>query len=75
MPITPKQIKNLARLDTDTLIEILHICANCLGAVSVEEYCQVLGKKKRAVYYAISEKRVKFVEIGGVKFPLINYKK
>jgi len=72
MPLTTDQIRNLHKLDTDTQIEIMHECAENLGVVSVEEYCLVMCKKKRAIYYAIGKGKIKHVIIGGCKFLCIN---
>lgn len=72
MPLTIQQKQNISRLDADTAIEIMHECAERLGAVSVEEYCKIMGKRKRAVYYAIENKKIKCVSFADRDFPCIN---
>jgi hypothetical protein len=72
MGLTKEQKQNLHQLDTDTCVEILHECAERLGLVDVSTYCEVMGRKKRSVYYAIEEGRIPCIEIGKQKLLIIN---
>lgn len=70
--LSEKQINNIAKLDTETLIEILQECAEALGIVGVDEYCEIMCVKKRNVYYQIESGKIKSINISGHSFPLIN---
>lgn len=70
--LTEKKIENLSKLDSDTLIQIMHECAEVLGLVSVDEYCKIMCMKRRNVYYKIQEKTIKSITISGHIFPIIN---
>lgn len=72
MSLTIFQIQNIHKLDTDTAIELMHECAERLGVVSVNEYCLILGKKKRSVYYGMKRQSIKFVTIVDRDYPCIN---
>jgi len=70
--LTDSQKQNLSNLDSDTLLEIMHECAEALGLVSVDEYCKILGMKKRTIYKHLNENKIKCFEISNHKFPIIN---
>lgn len=72
--LTKQQIQNIHKLDTDTLIEIMHECAERLGVVTVDDYVKVLGVKRRTTYANLERGSIKHVVIGGKKFPCINDK-
>jgi predicted DNA-binding transcriptional regulator AlpA len=72
--LTQIQIRNIHNLDTNTQIEILRECAEALGIVSMDEYCEVIGMKRRNVYYQIKEKKIKSLIIGKHIFPMVNVK-
>ena len=72
--LTKQQIQNIHKLDTDTLIEIMHECAERLGVVTVDDYVKVLGVKRRTTYASLERGAVKHVIIAGKKFPCINDK-
>lgn len=71
--LTDKQIENIRNLQKEDLVSILHECAEVLGIVSVDEYCQATGMKRRTVYQLIKEKRIKSIKIAGHIYPMINY--
>ena len=70
--LTEEQKINLAKLDTETLIEIMHECAETLGLVSIDEYCKILCMKRRNVYYQVKSGKIKSVNIANHLFPIIN---
>jgi len=72
MKLTDKQIADIHKLDTNTVIEIIHECAERLGVVSVDEYCQITGEKKRTAYQKIKDGKIKSLTISGKIFPVIN---
>jgi hypothetical protein len=70
--LTPEQKRNIRNLDTETKIEILHECAEALGLVDIDEYCHVMGMKRRNAYYKIENKNIKSITIGRHVFPMVN---
>jgi hypothetical protein len=66
------QIRNI--IDDNPLIalDILHDCAELIGAISVSEYSHILGVPKRTVQDRCKKDNITCVEIGNVKFPCIN---
>lgn len=70
--LTEKQIENLSKLDTDTLIQIMHECAETLGLVTVDEYCKIIGTKRRTAYDNIQKGRIKSININNHIFAIIN---
>jgi hypothetical protein len=72
--LTESQINNISKLDIETKLQIMHICADDLGLVSIDEYCQIMEVKRRATYYKIESGLIKHFPIGQHKFPLINDK-
>lgn len=70
--LTEKQIENLSKLDPDTLIQIMHECAEVLGLVSVDEYCKILGVKRRTAYEHIKIGKIKSIIINNHIFAIIN---
>ena len=72
--LSSKQRANIHKLDTDTLIEIMHECAERLGVVTVDDYVKILGAKRRTTYASLERGAVKHVVIAGKKFPCINDK-
>ena len=73
--LTEIQIANLHKLDSETQITILHECAEALGLVSIDDYCEIMAMKKRNVYYQVKSGKIKAFNIGKHIFPLINIKK
>ena len=74
MALTNKQIEALHKLDSSTIVQILQECAEALGLVSIEQYCEVMNIKKRNLYYKLDNGSVAFFEFGGHKYPIINEK-
>jgi len=72
--LSQKQIENIHNLDSKTQIEILHVCAEALGLVDIDEYCLATGMKKRNVYYQMKYGKIKSFPVGKHVFPLINAK-
>lgn len=72
MTLTEQQKQNIHSLDTDTILEIMHECAERLGIVSVDEYCKIMGHKRRTVYKKIKDGKIKSITIAGHIFPVIN---
>lgn len=72
MGLTEKQINAIHKLDSDTLLEVLQECAEALGLVSIDEYCEIMYIKKRNLYYKLENNYIKYFEIGGHKYPIIN---
>ena len=71
MSLTAKQIGNIHHLDCDTLIEIMHECAEALGVVSVDEFSKLMNIPRRTVYAKIKDNKIKYVDIAG-KLPCVN---
>jgi len=70
--ITEKQINNLAKLNPEDLCTIVQEISEILGIVNVDEYSQIMCKHKRTVYQDIKDMKIKYIEVGGTKFPCIN---
>ena len=70
--LTKQQIHNIQNLDADTLIEIMHECAERLGVVTVDDYVKILGAKRRTTYANLERGALKHVVIAGKKFPCVN---
>jgi len=70
--LTDKQISNIHSLDADTAIEIMHECAERLGVVTVDEYCKIMGEKRRTVYDKLKNNKLKKIEIACRIFVIIN---
>ena len=51
MPLTDKQKVNIEKFDNNTTLEILDICTEKLGLMSVEHYCKLEGLTRRQFYY------------------------
>lgn len=70
--LTYKQISNIHSLDADTAIEIMHECAERLGVVTVDDYCKIMGEKRRTVYDKLKNNKIMKLEIAGHIFAIIN---
>ena len=69
---TNEQIQNINNFDTEKVIELLHICAEHLGAVTVEDYSEIYGIPKRTIYDKMNKKKIKFIQISKTKYPIVN---
>lgn len=72
--ITEQQKNNIHKLSSDDCLIVMHECAERLGLVSVSRYNSILGIPKRTIYQQLKDNKLKFFEISGVKFPIINEK-
>lgn len=70
--LTDTQIRNIHALDIDTVIAIMHECAERAGAMFVDEYCAVMGTSRRTVYQQLKQGKIKHLQIGCHKIPCIN---
>lgn len=70
--LTPAQIANIHKFDSKTLLQIMHECAEALGLVSVDEYCDIMGTNKRTTYQHIKDGKLKYFEISNHKYLIIN---
>jgi len=70
--LTEKQIENIHKLDKETILEIMHECAEALGTVSVKEYCEIMQIARRTVYDYMERGKIKYFELSEHKFPIIN---
>jgi hypothetical protein len=70
--LTEKQKYNLQQLDTEDLIEIMHVCAERIGMVTADQYSIIHKKPRRTVYAGIESGRIKTTTICGHKLPIIN---
>jgi hypothetical protein len=70
--ITDKQKDNIYHLPADDCLEILHVCAERLGLVSIEEYEEIMQIPRRTIYFNMDRGLIKYFKIGKHKFPLIN---
>ena len=73
-----KYITKLAQIrkiigDNDELrLLLLREFADDLGVVSISDYCEILGVKKRTIQYQIQNNKIDYLNIGGFRFPFIN---
>jgi hypothetical protein len=74
MPLTDKQITAIQRLDAQTALETMHECAERLGLTSVDDYCTVMGGKKRTRYQDAKDGKIMKFELSGHIFLAINDK-
>lgn len=75
MPLTDKQIAAIHKLDAQTALQTMHECAERLGLVTVDEYCVIMGgKKKRTVYKLVKDDKLMKFELSGHIFLAINDK-
>lgn len=74
MPLTDKQIEAINKLDAQTALDTMHECAERLGLVTVEEYCRIMGGKKRTRYKAAKEGKIMKYELCDHIFLAINDK-
>lgn len=65
MALTDKQKQNIMHLDADTLIEIMHECAEQF--VRVSEFHEATGVPVRTIYDRINRGELKSTEIFGVR--------
>ena len=70
--LTEQQRNNINKLDSETVIEILNECIERLGVVSIKEYINITGEKKRTVYWKIKHNKIRFIEIDANKYIIIN---
>lgn len=70
--LTDSQKTNINRLDAQTCIEVMHECAERLGLVSVEDYMNIVGTKRRTIYDQMNNGKIIKFNIGKHKFPCIN---
>jgi hypothetical protein len=71
--LTEKNIQAIDRMSKEDKLELLHICAEDLGLVSVKEFCFATGMARRTVYDHINLGKIKEFKISEHKFVLINY--
>jgi len=74
MALTERERTALRKLDAKTKLEIMHTCANSLALVPVEEYCLIMGGKRRTVYKAAKDDKLMKFELSGHIFLAINDK-
>jgi hypothetical protein len=74
MKLTPTEIKAIHKLDAEKAIEVLHECAERLGLVSVGEFKQISGMKRRTIYDHISSCKLTSTDFCGNKLIIINDK-
>ena len=72
MPLTDKQKVNIEKFDNNTTLEILDICTEKLGLMSVEHYCKLEGLTRRQFYYEKSKGNIKTYKINHFEFPIFN---
>jgi len=72
MPLTEKQKVNIEKLDRDTIIEILDICTEKLGIMSIDQYCKLEGITRRRFYYEKTKGKIKTFRIDNYEFPIFN---
>jgi hypothetical protein len=73
MSLTEEQRNNIYHLDSETQIEILHECVEALGIVDVPTYEKVMNERRRTIYDKIDKGKIKTLDIGIHKFPMINH--
>lgn len=62
----------LRKLSTDELIQIVHDCEDILGACTVMEYSQLIGKSKRYIFDLIHSGRLKTFQHNGIYVVVVN---
>lgn len=72
MKLTENQKANINNIDSELALDILHECAERLGIVSVSQYCEIMGCKKRTVYIQIEQNKIKSIDFCGNKLIVIN---
>lgn len=72
MPLTDKQISAIHKLDAQTAMQTMHECAERLGLATVEEYCAIMGAKRRKTYQDAADGKLMKFELSGHIFLVIN---
>ena len=72
MRLTEKQKANINNMDAELALDTLHECAERLGLVSVKEYCDIMGVKRRTVYSHIEQNKIESIDFCGSKLIIIN---
>jgi hypothetical protein len=70
--LTDNQKANIQHLDAQTCMELMHICADRVGLVDIDEAQEALGLKKRAVYNRMKCGKLRKFQIGKHVYPCIN---
>lgn len=70
--LTDFEKSELYQKDAQTCMEIMHICADNLGAMSMDNYCKATCKSKRTIYDQISRNKITVFRIDNHVFPCIN---
>jgi hypothetical protein len=71
MPLTEKQINAIYKLTMPDQLEILHNCAENLGAMSIPEFADLMQLNRREAYR--QAKNFKSINQFGVKILLLNW--
>ena len=74
MKLTQAEITTIHKIDAEKAIGILHECAERLGLVSVGEFQQIIGMKRRTIYDHIAKGKVTAIDFCGSKLIIINDK-
>jgi len=70
--ITEQQKTNIYRLPVADCLEMLEPIIDKTGLVSVAEYHKITGIPKRTIYQKMKDQKLKYYEISGIRFPIIN---
>jgi len=70
--LTESQKNKIFNLPQEDLICIMHICADALGLLDVEEGAEVMEIAKRTLYQRMHDEKVGSFTIGRHVFPLVN---
>ena len=76
MALTENQKANIQKLSVEDCIEILYECRERLGLVSQAEYKEIMcwNKSRQSLVNDLKSGKIKSVEFGKIKYPIINDK-
>ena len=66
------QIRNIVGDNTELSLYLLRECAEDVGLVSISDYCEILGVKKRTIQDRLKKGNMQCLEISKQRFPCVN---
>ena len=70
--LNSKYYEKLSKLNSSSLLQILHDCVDILAPVSPNEIAKMEGKSKRAIINRINEGKYMTFDFDNRKYPIIN---
>lgn len=74
MKLTQSEITAIDKCDAEKCIDILHECAERLGLMTVREYVEISGMKRRTVYDHIENGKITAIDFCESKLIILNDK-